>query len=235
MFSIRAILVGLFLALCPLAHAQEAGEENSTEVTVTDDEVTVTVTVTPARDERDAESPTYSAVIGIGLVYRDDDVVDFKPTENYLFVNNSSRVRPSLSPGLMASLGKGFSALVTPNFEARTTAVFDGVMVGLAYRVKSVHVGGGYVVRLGEELGDGFRARVGDALREHPEELEAFAGACSSDFVCSETPAVDEALDGFPLVVAGERVFPGNPVKPSINRGFFLGVFVPFRLRALFQ
>ena len=237
MFSIPTLVVVLLVVSAPLASAQESGDPEPTSVVVTGDEVTVTVTVTPSPDRSgDEPPPTYSAVIGVGVVVRLDDVVDFKPSETHLLVHNPGRVRPSLSPGLMARFGQSrFSFLLTPNFEAKTTAVFDGVMLGAAFDVGSFHVGGGVVLRLGEELSDTFRDRVRHALRDHPDELAVFARACRWGYDCSEDPDVDQTLDGFPLVVAGERIFPGNPLRPSINRGLFFGAFVPFKFRDLFR
>ena len=216
------IVVGLVMVGGALVQAQEGEDEKPTEVTVTADEVTVTVTVAPAPTPSPSEPSRFSAVLGVGTVWRFDDAVDFQVSDNYLFVENDSRWRPSLSPGLMYSLGRSWSFLLTPNFEARTNYVFDGVMLGLATGGKGFHFGFGLALRLGEELSPGFRKGVVKAIADHAEELAPFQGVCL-DSECKSSLDVDKALDGFPLEVDGERVFVGNPIIRSVNKSLFVG------------
>ena len=225
----------LLLVSASVAHAQEGGEEGSSEVSVTGDQVTVTVTVTPAEKPGDEESSSFSAVVGVGALFPFDDAVDFYSTENYLFVKNNSTWRPSVSPGLMVSFSERYALVLTPHFAARTNAVFDGVLIGFAIKGGPAHWGAGYVFRWGQELAPGFRRRLPDAIREHPDVLAHFADACGDSLTCRGNRDVDTALDGFPLKLDGKRIFPGNPITQSINKGVFFGVFVPFSLRDLFR
>ena len=120
--------------------------------------------------------------------------------------------------------------MVAANFEAKTDYNFDGVLLGVGFRVaKRLSVGGGYVVRLGKELSPGFRRDsrrlVADLIDDpaHQAHVERFRCLLNE---CCKGRDRDKCYDGFPLLDPRDsttRVFAGEPVIQSINKSLFFG------------
>ena len=181
-------------------------------------------------------------VLGVGFTWGKDDVVDFSVVDDELQVVNDSRQRYALNPGVRFPVGR-LDIVVAANFEGKTSNAFDGVMLGLAWRVQEkLSVGGGYALRLGQELAPGFERDaerlVGDLLDDpaHKEDYERFR--CIADEDCGGDRDRQKAYDRFPLVdprTMKDNAFIKGPLAPSTNTSFFLGVFIPFNIAALFQ
>lgn len=60
---------------------------------------------------------------------------------------------------LFREVWRKLDVIVAANLEGKTENAFDGVMLGAAWRVhEKLSIGGGYVIRVGQELSPGFRA-----------------------------------------------------------------------------
>lgn len=176
-------------------------------------------------------------MLGVGGMLRLDDVVDFRIEDKHLLVANDSRLRHSLTPGLLFRLKWRIDAIVAANLEGQTKNAFDGVMLGIAWRVKDkLSIGGGYVIRIGQELSPGFRSSARtlvDELLENPAYAAEY-GRFRCLVECNSGREQDKAYDGFPLVdplSPNDLVFAGDPIIPSANKSLFFGVFIPLKLQ----
>lgn len=110
-------------------------------------------------------------VFGAGASRPRDDAIDFKVKDDHLFVVNDSPWRVTgtvgalFKVGQLRSIGKWkmkeahpIDLLVSLEFAGQTDRVLDGFMFGMAVGLnKQLSVGGGYSLRLGQELSPRFR------------------------------------------------------------------------------
>jgi hypothetical protein len=187
----------------------------------------------------------FRLVFGAGATVRQDDWVDYRidKESKRLFVENDSRLRAS---GIVGGLFKvaeltqrgglwPVDLMLSLEYAADTQRMLDGFVFGATIGVnKYVSVGGGFALRRGFELSKVFEERAytlaEEALRD-PVLARQFAGLQN----LRNDP---ELFDGFPLVdprtnqaiLAGE-----DPIRPSFNRSWFVGVFIPVDLAKLIR
>ena len=185
-----------------------------------------------------AQDRGVQAVFGVGATWGLDDTVDFRVSDEHLLVANDSQQRYAVTPGLLfRGVWRKLDAIVAANFEGKTENAFDGVMLGAALRVhERLSIGGGYVIRVGQELSPGFQSRVEELLDDpaHAADYERFRCVVA----CGSKREREKAYDGFPLLdprSPKERLFVGDPIIPSANKSLFIGVFIPVNLQALLQ
>ena len=177
-------------------------------------------------------------VLGVGGTWGLDDTVDFRVADDHLLVANDSQQRYAVTPGLLfRGVWRKLDAIVAANFEGKTESAFDGVMLGVAWRIhEKLSIGGGYVIRLGQELSPGFEGSVEELFDDPALSTEYERFRCVVE--CGSSREQQRAYDGFPLLdphSPKDRLYIGDPIIPSANKSLFLGVFIPLNLPGLLQ
>ncbi len=212
----------------------------------------------------------FRPMVGAGLGYLADDVIDFDEKNNFLFVKNDSRLRPVLLAGLLFNF-KGFAqklkipgpriasndsafkkfmkhssklitfplnlllfplrmtddVLFSVEFTQGTSPGVDGVVFGISKRISNdLSFVIGYSRRRGRELSPGFKNAAKKVITD---------SASYKQFSKYVSGGNEKELDGFPLTMGAEKVFPGAVIIDSFNSAFSAGLVISPNLKGLFS
>ena len=179
----------------------------------------------------------FRIILAAGADFGLDDFIDFEVKEvpspadpmmmePFLLTVNDSQTRASALVGgafrLGKTAGKPWEAIASLQFTNNTARTLDGFFFGVSFGIqKYLSVGGGYSLRIGQELSRGFQREAARFVTDQ-ELQDRFPVRQDMTGLVNE-----KDYDGLPLSNMGQRWFPGNPVIDSFNHSFFVGLFFP--------
>lgn len=194
--------------------------------------------------ERSFDSRFFSILLGSGTLLTSRRAIGYKllQNNNTLAATSIGRNNVDLLIGGSFNLGikKGarvdagvtdpWSAFISLKFSPGSTETINGFVFGGGYRITKyldIIVGVGLTPK--NEPAIGLRRVAFNKVIADPNN-PAFIGFVPDDLLLNRSLA---PFDGFPLIVDGEQIFPGDPLVRKYHVGIFFGVAFPLDIGKL--